>query len=285
MYHYFVGIDLGKAQDYTALAVIEEPLWLGSEVAWDAYNVFWPDSVDSFAGGWVSPSLLSPRYAHNALSVNYNYGRPAHPPLHLRHLERFELGTKYDEMVGRVKRLLLREPIRSRLRHTAVLVDKTGPGESAVDFLDAAGIPSIPIGIHGGSRVIPQNPPRRGFNVPKKDFAFATQVLLQTGRLQIAEGLELAPVLKRELLNFRVKTNPQTAHESFEHWREGDHDDLVLATAMAAWYQRFVNVEAEKRNVRQGRFKDRTFRQSDYEFSSDFSSGRSSWLIDADPRW
>ena len=79
MYHYFVGIDLGKAQDYTALAVIEEPLWLGSEVAWDAYNVFWPDSVDSFAGGWVSPSLLSPRYAHNALSVNYNYGRPAHP--------------------------------------------------------------------------------------------------------------------------------------------------------------------------------------------------------------
>jgi hypothetical protein len=29
--------------------------------------------------------------------------------------------------------------------------------------------------------------------------------------------------------------NISTAHDSYEAWREGDHDDLVLATALACW--------------------------------------------------
>jgi len=31
------------------------------------------------------------------------------------------------------------------------------------------------------------------------------------------------------------KINLKTAHDSYEHWRETDHDDLVLATALACW--------------------------------------------------
>ena len=65
----------------------------------------------------------------------------------------------------------------------------------------------------------------------------AVQTLLQSSRLKIAESLDLAPTLKKELLNFRVKIDPKTAHDSYEHWREGDHDDLVLATALACWYR------------------------------------------------
>ena len=38
-----------------------------------------------------------------------------------------------------------------------------------------------------------------------------------------------------ELQNFRHKQNPKTSHVSFEHWRDSDHDDLVLAVAMACW--------------------------------------------------
>ncbi len=38
-----------------------------------------------------------------------------------------------------------------------------------------------------------------------------------------------------ELQSFRCKQNPKTAHVSFEHWRDSDHDDLVLAVAMACW--------------------------------------------------
>jgi hypothetical protein len=52
----------------------------------------------------------------------------------------------------------------------------------------------------------------------------------------VAEGLTLWPALKEELLNFRRKINLKTAHDSYEHWRESDHDDLVLATALACWW-------------------------------------------------
>jgi hypothetical protein len=39
----------------------------------------------------------------------------------------------------------------------------------------------------------------------------------------------------RELLNFKVKIDPQTAHDSYAAWRENIHDDLVLATALSLW--------------------------------------------------
>jgi hypothetical protein len=38
----------------------------------------------------------------------------------------------------------------------------------------------------------------------------------------------------QELMNFRVKV-AASANETFEAWRERDHDDLVLAVANAAW--------------------------------------------------
>jgi hypothetical protein len=60
------------------------------------------------------------------------------------------------------------------------------------------------------------------------------QVLLQTRRLRIADSLPDAPVLVRELGAFR-SAPPVLRGESFETWRERDHDDLVLAVAVAAW--------------------------------------------------
>jgi hypothetical protein len=49
-------------------------------------------------------------------------------------------------------------------------------------------------------------------------------------------GLELAPVLATELLNFKVKVNIASGHDSYEVWRESIHDDLVLSVAMACWW-------------------------------------------------
>jgi hypothetical protein len=40
----------------------------------------------------------------------------------------------------------------------------------------------------------------------------------------------------RELLNFKVKIDLRTAHDSYEAWRDRTHDDLVFATALAAWW-------------------------------------------------
>jgi hypothetical protein len=71
--------------------------------------------------------------------------------------------------------------------------------------------------------------------VPKRDLVSAPLVLMQNGQLKIAEGLSLRETLVKELLNFRVKINISTAHDSYEAWREGDHDDLVLSVALACW--------------------------------------------------
>jgi hypothetical protein len=57
----------------------------------------------------------------------------------------------------------------------------------------------------------------------------------RSGQLKIADALPLKDTLVKELLNFRVKINISTAHDSYEAWREGDHDDLVLCVALACW--------------------------------------------------
>ncbi len=42
-----------------------------------------------------------------------------------------------------------------------------------------------------------------------------------------------------------MKIHVATAHDSYEAWREGDHDDLVLSVAMACWAgERFLRKPA-----------------------------------------
>ncbi len=73
-----------------------------------------------------------------------------------------------------------------------------------------------------------------GYRVPKRDLVGALQVLLQQERLHVAQGLPEAATLVRELLDFRVKLS-DAGHDSYGAWREGTHDDLVLAVALAVW--------------------------------------------------
>ena len=70
--------------------------------------------------------------------------------------------------------------------------------------------------------------------VPKKELVSTLQVLLQSGRIKVAPALPEAQTLVREFLNFQVKITP-AAHETFGAWREGEHDDLVLAVALGVW--------------------------------------------------
>jgi hypothetical protein len=63
----------------------------------------------------------------------------------------------------------------------------------------------------------------------------AVQVLLQSGRLKIAKELPDAEVLVTELLNFQVRIT-NSANDIYGAWREGTHDDLVLAVALACWW-------------------------------------------------
>lgn len=78
----------------------------------------------------------------------------------------------------------------------------------------------------------------REFRVPKRELASTVQALLQSGRLKFAQNLPLREVLVDELQKFRAKIDMSTGDASFEHWRERDTDDVVLALAISLWLAR-----------------------------------------------
>ncbi|KUK43858.1 MAG: Uncharacterized protein XD72_1758 [Methanothrix harundinacea] len=148
---------------------------------------------------------------------------------HIRHLDRIRLD--YVEVVEHVHALLRREPLQ---RCTSLVVDATGVGRPVIDLMRSKGLRPVPVTIHGGDVVTKAED--RFWRVPKRDLVASLQVAMETGTLQIAEELELADVLVKELQNFRVKININSGHDSYEAWREKDHDDLVLAAAVAVWW-------------------------------------------------
>jgi hypothetical protein len=199
---FFVGLDLGQSADYTALAVVQDV------------------TTKNPAGG-------------------------TEKRLHLRHLERYPLRTPYPDIADKVS-VLVRSPelspteydpsrVRYFSRPPELAVDNTGVGVAVTDLLKARGLKFAAVTITGGDRT---HKAKGTWRVPKRDLVAALEVPFHTGELKVAEGLELWRVLREELLNFRRKVDLRTAHDSYEHWRESDHDDLVLATALACWWAR-----------------------------------------------
>jgi hypothetical protein len=126
------------------------------------------------------------------------------------------------------------DPSRHRVAKpkAELLVDKTGVGRGVTDILKERGLKFTDIVIHGGETTHNTDGAYHG---SKKDLVAALEVPFDKGTLKIAEGLELWPALREEPQSFRRKQNPKTSHVSFEHWRDSDHDDPVLAVAMACW--------------------------------------------------
>jgi hypothetical protein len=164
----------------------------------------------------------------------------AKPPRYAcRHLHRFPLETSYPAIVDAVGKLLWETTPagnKSRLPDAALVVDATGVGMAVVDiFRERYGYLErlIPVTITGGLSASCGED--GSCHVPKKHLASVLQKLTQTRRLTVARELALADALTRELQTFKVKISA-TGHESFESWRERDHDDLVLALAIALWW-------------------------------------------------
>jgi hypothetical protein len=149
------------------------------------------------------------------------------------HLQRWPLGTSYPDIVANVM-ALLNKPAVGGCR---LAVDQTGVGRPVVDMfrhaIQQARIPVElrPINITGGAGVT-HGP--TGLGVAKKKLASTLQALLQQKRIKFAKLPETAELVK-ELRTFTVKINTSTAAESYESWREGQKDDLVLATMLATW--------------------------------------------------
>jgi hypothetical protein len=107
-----------------------------------------------------------------------------------------------------------------------VVVDATGVGAPVVDMLRRArlGATLVPVLITGG-----ETESRGGgyYRVPKRDLITGLQVMLEGQELLVAKGLRDGAALLGEMAEMEVRAGAQG--------REGMHDDLVLAVALACW--------------------------------------------------
>jgi hypothetical protein len=183
---FYVGLDLGQAQDFTALAVVRRTP--------------------------VPKPVYTLQHLQRVRGMPY-VGVPGNPGL-----------------VETIKARLLAEPT---LRGCHAGVDRTGVGRAVVDAFRAAGLPWClwAVTITAGQTVKQDG---LDLNVPKKDLVGAAQALLSSGRLVLDSTLPLAETLRTELKNFAVKVTA-AGNETFASWREGQHDDLVFAVALACW--------------------------------------------------
>ena len=192
MGEFFIGLDLGQSQDFTAMAILEPVVVTGE---WDAVA-----------------------FAHRKMMT-----------LQLRYLERVPLGTTYPEVVARVREVTRSAELRGRCH---LQVDGTGVGRPVVDLLRAA---ELDCPIRAALIVSGYAESYQGgyHHVPKRNLILGLQVLLQCGGLEIAGEMKLGAALLEEMAEMQVK---QTGRgEQFGAWREGQHDDLVLAVALAYW--------------------------------------------------
>jgi hypothetical protein len=203
--HYVIGLDLGQSTDYTAL------------VAGEIRRTVVQDSIEPDA----LPDDPIPTHKSFDLAIG--------------HVERFPLHTPYPAMIAaagdRVMKLKERGPV-------LVVIDHTGVGRPVVDMVKQAkwGVALWPVTIATSAMGNARRDQHTGdWIVPKKDLIGAMTQLAHEGRLPIATRVSFASILKEELRTFRMKITAD-ANVTFEAWRrEGMHDDLVLALAMACW--------------------------------------------------
>src|SRR5262245_51566109 len=157
--------------------------------------------------------------------------RPREPAQYaVRHLERFPPGTPFPAVGARVAALFATGP----LGNGTLVVDQTGVGKPVVDLLRKAQPKAYvrPVTVTVGHHAVADE--HGGWLVPKKELVSTLQILLQSRRLLVAEALPEAATLVRELTNFQAKV-VLVVDDPYVAWREGAHDDLVLAIAIAAW--------------------------------------------------
>ncbi|MEX2281803.1 MAG: hypothetical protein WEE89_04925 [Gemmatimonadota bacterium] len=112
------------------------------------------------------------------------------------------------------------------------MVDQTGVGRPVFDMFERAGLSPIGVTITAGDQETRVN--HSNYRVAKLLLISRLQAALHANDLQVASELEEAATLVKELQDFRA-TFSDAGHASFNA-REGAHDDLVLAVAIAAWY-------------------------------------------------
>jgi len=171
--------------------------------------------------------------------------------LEVVHLERLPLGTSYPDVVRRTKSLLATPKLAGK---STLVVDRTGCGMPTCDMIRETGLSCEAVTITSGGKAhqeFSKGKPLHNWLVPKIDLVSCLQVLAQNRKLEIAKGLKDGSTLAKELKSFKAKisNSGHVSYEAADSWREAAHDDLVLGTALAAWW--FTKKKATKVSQRQ----------------------------------
>jgi hypothetical protein len=175
---------------------------------------------------------LGQKRDHSAVAVVERIERrrafqgPVFDRIVVRYLERMPLGTPYPKIVERVREITQCDELRGRC---ALAVDATGVGAPVVDMLRAArlGCDLTAVVITGGERGAGNG------SVPKMDLMAEVLVLLEKRELKIGR-LKEAARLVRELGDVKISA-AGTGRIRLGADGSGEHDDLVIALALACW--------------------------------------------------
>lgn len=174
------------------------------------------------------------------------YGR-LEPYFFAGYLERIPLQTPYPAMVRGVRDRVEKLP---QDLGTALIVDATGVGRPVVDqfregWTSFDRFTQRPITLPGKPSIVAltltaSTEPRKIERwdeqyVPKRDVIMTLMLTLQQDRLQAAAGLGELMMLIQEARNFQWKVS-KAGDDLYGQWREGKHDDLLLAVAIAVWW-------------------------------------------------
>jgi hypothetical protein len=192
----YIAADLGQMQDPSALCIVDR-----ADLLWDVRD-----------------------------PVTWQCKRETR--FEIRFLERMKLRTPYPQVVERIREVAMNPALTGP---RTLVVDATGVGAPVVDLLRAAKIDCeiVAVAITGGANA---GTSQRGLirSVPKRDLIVGLQLMFETGQLRIARALRGAEMLHNELMGMRVRISA-SGHDSYGSGREGQHDDLVLALALACW--------------------------------------------------
>lgn len=229
MGNYVIGLDLGQRRDFSAAVVTER-----------VHQV----TVD------LEPPNDAYRYEERMVYDTY----------HVRHIQRWPLGTPYGSVVDDVAELMRTPEFRG---HAVLLFDATGVGGAVGDMFDKA-YRAGRMGQHrpravtltgGFSRDLPADARSSTGATHKGDLIARLATLHEAGRVKLPLGLPLADVLEKEMRAFQLKQDPRTGHLLYEAKRESDHDDLVIALALSVWYRH--NRDEPRYLTPQGRLQDK----------------------------
>lgn len=197
-YTWFLGLDLAKRADRSAIAVLELKQ---VECGFD--------------------------FAH--------YRKVLHPVLHTLYARRLPRGFPYLEIPALVRQLIeqISGPFpygRQNREVKTLAVDARGPGEPVIELLErefhsAAARPwnvkVLPVLMSAGDRA--NTLPDGAQSVPRRAMLANLRLLFEAGNLRIPSALPERDYLFEELAHVQAEGG------------QAEHDDLAIALALAAW--------------------------------------------------